>query len=233
MGDVVSLNHARIFSSSNRAKRSSVTPEIPSSSALATTLDQRYEGIESRHRIVRAWLSGIPIASPNSFGPPKASMMDANEFMTSSLHQVATRVNTASSDFTATIRGMTPGNLRKRQGAVLRQARILAGYKSAREAALENRWPESTYRAHEGGTRTIGQDDAERYIRIFRAQARDLKITSQSVLYPDTAQPSNEAEDAAYRRGWEDAMAHVLRTMAAPPPSPGPESAPRSRTRRT
>lgn len=53
------------------------------------------------------------------------------------------------------------------QGKRLAEARKLAGYRSAREAALENNWPESSYRAHEGGTRTIGQNDAERYAKRF------------------------------------------------------------------
>lgn len=65
---------------------------------------------------------------------------------------------------------------RKAQGRRLRQARIAAGLRSAREAALENEWPESTYRAHEAGTRTIGQDDAERYARRFH-------VSGQAILY--------------------------------------------------
>lgn len=58
---------------------------------------------------------------------------------------------------------------RLEQGARLKAARVAAGYRSAREAAAENGWKESSYRAHENGTRTIGQDDAERYARRFRA----------------------------------------------------------------
>src|SRR4051812_14483428 len=69
------------------------------------------------------------------------------------------------------------------QGRRLKAARIAAGYRSAREAALENEWPESSYRAHENGTRTIGQDDAERYVRVFRA--RGARITAQQIQYGD------------------------------------------------
>jgi hypothetical protein len=75
--------------------------------------------------------------------------------------------------------------IRKAQGRRLRLAREAAGYRSAREAALESGWPESTYRAHESGTRTIGQDDAERYARRFRAAG--AKVTGQAILYGDWA----------------------------------------------
>src|SRR5262245_43122186 len=71
--------------------------------------------------------------------------------------------------------------IRKRQGERLQQARIAAGYRSAREAALQNEWAESTYRAHERGMRTIGQDDAERYARIFRG--RGVKITALGIMF--------------------------------------------------
>lgn len=70
---------------------------------------------------------------------------------------------------------------RKAQGERLRQARIAAGYRSAREAAVENRWAESTYAAHERGSRTIGQDDAERYARRFRAAG--IEVTAPYILF--------------------------------------------------
>src|SRR5215472_1138998 len=98
-------------------------------------------------------------------------MMSANRSMALSLHSVAIAVNTACSDFHA-----TPGSvereqtIRKAQGRRLRAAREAAGFRSAREAALRYEWPESTYRAHEAGKRTIGQDDAERYAKRFKAQ---------------------------------------------------------------
>lgn len=58
--------------------------------------------------------------------------------------------------------------IRREQGARLRKARLAAGFRSARAAALESDWAESSYRAHEAGTRTIGQDDAELYAKRFR-----------------------------------------------------------------
>jgi hypothetical protein len=72
--------------------------------------------------------------------------------------------------------------LRKQQGARLVQARRSAGYTSARSAALDNGWTESTYRTHEGGTRTIGQDDAEKYAKRFRARGART-VTGQWILF--------------------------------------------------
>jgi len=73
--------------------------------------------------------------------------------------------------------------IRREQGERLAAVRMAAGFKSARAAALENGWSESTYRAHEGGTRTIGQDDAERYAHRF--QAEGVKVTAQHILFGD------------------------------------------------
>lgn len=76
----------------------------------------------------------------------------------------------------------------KTQGARLKTARIAAGYRSARAAAKENEWPESTVRAHENGTRTIGQDDAERYARIYKWKGAD--ITAKEILFGENGNGS-------------------------------------------
>lgn len=77
---------------------------------------------------------------------------------------------------------------RRAQGDRLKRFRKAAGFRSAREAALENEWRESSYRAHEGGTRTIGQDDAERYARRFAAAG--VPVSAQDILFgaPEQAQ---------------------------------------------
>lgn len=72
-------------------------------------------------------------------------------------------------------------NLGKAQGRRLAAAREAAGFRSARDAALSNGWPESTYRAHETGTRTIGQDDADRYATRYRAEG--VNVTAQAILF--------------------------------------------------
>jgi phage repressor protein C with HTH and peptisase S24 domain len=97
-------------------------------------------------------------------------------------------VNTARSEWFATLCGMTAEErTRKAQGQRLAEAREAAGYRSARAAALENSWPESSYRAHEGGTRTIGQDDAERYAKRYRAAG--VQVTAKSILFGDRSEP--------------------------------------------
>lgn len=71
--------------------------------------------------------------------------------------------------------------IRKEQGKRLKRARLQAGYRSARGAAIENNWAESSYRAHEAGTRTIGQDDAEVYATRFRGNG--VKVSAQDILF--------------------------------------------------
>jgi hypothetical protein len=100
-----------------------------------------------------------------------------------SLHQVPITVNTACSYFSATLRVMNIKEIMRAQGARLADARKDAGFKSGRSAALANGWAESTYSAHEGGRRTIGQDDAEKYVRAFRAHG--AKSSAEYILFGD------------------------------------------------
>jgi hypothetical protein len=79
--------------------------------------------------------------------------------------------------------------IRKAQGSRLRMVRMAAGYPSARSAALDAGWKESTYRAHEGGTRTIDPQDAARYVLWFlRHGAREKghqNFTGRWIIYGD------------------------------------------------
>lgn len=72
-------------------------------------------------------------------------------------------------------------DIQKMQGQRLKRARIEARFRSARAAALEFNWPESSYRAHESGTRTIGLDDAERYAKRFRSYGAN--VTARGILF--------------------------------------------------
>ncbi len=56
---------------------------------------------------------------------------------------------------------------RRLQSGRLKQARIAAGYKSARAAALRFHWPEVTFAKHENGERGIGRA-ARKYARAFK-----------------------------------------------------------------
>lgn len=67
------------------------------------------------------------------------------------------------------------------RGRRLRAARIAAGYRSSRSAALDHGWAESTYRAHETGNRPIGDDDAERYTKAFRAKG--VRVFPKDIVY--------------------------------------------------
>jgi hypothetical protein len=76
--------------------------------------------------------------------------------------------------------------IRKGQGSRLRSVRLAAGYTSARSAALDAGWPESTYRSHEGGTRTMDPQDAARYVLYFLKQgARGENFTGRWIIYGD------------------------------------------------
>lgn len=78
--------------------------------------------------------------------------------------------------------------IRKGQGSRLRTVRMAAGYTSARAAAIDAGWPESTYRAHESGTRTIDPQDAARYVLWFlKHGARDggENYTGKWIIYGD------------------------------------------------
>lgn len=53
-------------------------------------------------------------------------------------------------------------------------------------AALHAGWPESTYRSHEGGTRTIDPNDARRYVLWFLRQgAKGKNFTPNWVIFGD------------------------------------------------
>jgi SOS-response transcriptional repressor LexA len=103
------------------------------------------------------------------------------ESIAESLQQVASHVNTARSVCGATLCIVTDDATRIAQGKRLAEARKAAGWRSGRAAALDNGWPESSYRAHEAGKRTIGQDDAERYARRYRAAG--VRITAEEILF--------------------------------------------------
>lgn len=102
------------------------------------------------------------------------------------LEQIATALDVS---ILTLLKGEAPtgSDLRIEQGMRLALARKRAGYKSARQAAESNGWAASTYAAHERGTRTIGQDDAEIYASMFSAGGADL--TAKGLLFGDEAKP--------------------------------------------
>lgn len=74
-------------------------------------------------------------------------------------------------------------SIRRAQGKRLAELREMAGFKSARQAALECGWKESSYRAHENGSRTMGRNDAEKYVNRFNAILGRRQADAQYVLF--------------------------------------------------
>lgn len=68
-------------------------------------------------------------------------------------------------------------------------------YRSARAAAHENGWPESTYRAHESNGRTFGLDDAVKYARRYGVDPLFLyygnSLGTKELPAPSTVQIGN------------------------------------------
>lgn len=93
---------------------------------------------------------------------------------------------------------MKEDEIRKAQGRRLAAVREAAGFASARSAALACGWPESTYRAHENGSRTIGQNDAFRYVNRFRAEGAK-GYTAQWVQYGDDGDLLEQSLDEMIR----------------------------------
>jgi hypothetical protein len=90
--------------------------------------------------------------------------------------------------------------IRKGQGSRLRTVRMAAGYMSARSAALDAGWAESTYRAHETGGRTIDPGDAARYVRWFRQHgAKDENFTGRWIIYGDEDELASASLDDLVR----------------------------------
>ena len=64
----------------------------------------------------------------------------------------------------------------------LRQAREMAGFKSATEAAKRFHWPSSTYSSHENGqTDPVPQRAAAKYARAFKVSVAWL-LTGQGLM---------------------------------------------------
>lgn len=74
--------------------------------------------------------------------------------------------------------------LRRDQGRRLTAVRKAAGYRSSREAALDNHWAESTYRSHENGSRGLRQLEAIKYVHKFKSRGAG-GYTAQWVLFGD------------------------------------------------
>lgn len=93
---------------------------------------------------------------------------------------------------------MTPSALTDdTPGDRLKAARIKAGYKSSRQAAMALDINYSTYNGHENGQNLFGVDDALRYARFFGSNAEWLLLGEQRPVFT----PAN-LEDALRDIRW-------------------------------
>ena len=99
--------------------------------------------------------------------------------------------------------------LHKAQGKRLAAVRKAAGFKSAREAALLCGWKESTYRAHENGSRTIKQPEALKYVNRFKTEGAK-GFTAQWVMFGNERNLSDLTEGLP-----PDAMDRVYEAVLA------------------
>lgn len=76
----------------------------------------------------------------------------------------------------------------------LRQARLKAGFKSARSAAIAGGWTVSTYAAHENGQNKYSADEAIQYAKKYKTSASWL-LTGEEI---STNFISKERQDDMY-----------------------------------
>lgn len=69
-------------------------------------------------------------------------------------------------------------------GERLRKARIEAGYRSARQAAMAHNWHVSTYNAHENGQNEFDTEAAKTYAKAFKTTANWLLL---GTVVPDVS----------------------------------------------
>lgn len=90
------------------------------------------------------------------------------------------------------VKSETPGEIMDGKAKRLVQAREYAGYGSARSAALSFGWPESSYRAHEAGTRGIGKNDADKYAQAFNISGEWLFYGRGLMITPELRRTTDE-----------------------------------------
>jgi hypothetical protein len=115
-------------------------------------------------------------------------------------------------------------------------ARLEAGFTSAAKAVKASsaraKWKASTYTAHERGSRTIGQDDAERYAAFFSHHG--ATVTAIDIMFPEETRHKLSASalaelerllkrsiEAAHEQQPALLAPDAQRQGASPAPSPG------------
>lgn len=101
--------------------------------------------------------------------------------------------------------------LRKEQGRRLAAVRKAAGYRSSRSASMDNDWKESTYRAHENGSRTLKQVEAIKYVNRFKFRGA-RGYTAQWVMFGDDRNLNELVKDQppeVIQRAYEAVLAEI------------------------
>lgn len=90
----------------------------------------------------------------------------------------------------------------------LRTARKLAGFKSARAAALAFAWPESLYAAHESGSRRPSSKQMARYLEAFAVDPNELLRAERYGIRPSV--DSQAKRDEKQQRARRLTLARIL-----------------------
>jgi phage repressor protein C with HTH and peptisase S24 domain len=121
--------------------------------------------------------------------------MSEKEFIPDLILPVSGEVNTARIEKTVTIcieMGDDRQDVIKARAERLKAYRLAAGFKHASDAATRYHWKQAGYRHHENGTRSIGDDDADRYAAAFSRPGR--KITGKDIMYGPAENPAEPQE---------------------------------------
>ena len=96
----------------------------------------------------------------------------------------------------------------------LRRARIAAGHRSARAAALANGWPASTYVAHEQGTRAFNPSHAATYADRFDVPSQWLTLELSDIADLDGRSAAWHERFDILRRAPIRVIADLIRSAA-------------------
>lgn len=93
--------------------------------------------------------------------------------------------------------------------ARLKEARIKAGFETAKAAADKFRWHRSTYAAHENGQNGLREDAAERYAKAFGVTKAWLLLGILPGEYHPLARNYQDLSDAQ-KRFVDDALGDII-----------------------
>lgn len=102
-------------------------------------------------------------------------------------------------------------------GDRLKAARVAAGYRSARAAAIRRGWKVPTYSAHENGQNGFGPEDAIRYAKAFKTSPGYLFFGDPAPDLPERLARASAAI-AVVDRPFPEAVPHMANRSGNGPP---------------